>query len=466
MSVRRPAKLGNAAPGKLRPPRVQRSVARERLFGWLDEHMGRVAAVWLSGPPGAGKTTLAASYLRSRSLRCLWYRFDTDDNDTGRFFATLGQAVDEWMAHSLRPAFAAEHLDRPRAFARAWFRSTFAVLPRPLAIVFDNLEQAPLPVLSQLLASAIEEAPEGITLLMTSRHAPPQEMAGALLDGQLVTMPAAQLAFTADEAAQYARELKLDPGTVARAAQRVDGWAAGLRLLSVADGAPEEDSKGSSSPQLLFDYFAGLLHDGLSASSQHLVLVGALLPWVPGELLAGVAGLASINEAQAQLEQLCAQNLFTEPVARTPGVFRLHPLWREFLLQRGLRTWDPALRRTLLRDAARAFAARDEMDAAIDLFLEAEDGASALTMLLGVLEDKLALGQLDQWAAWTRRLPEPLREHDPQLRYGLARLAFLREDPGAPRHYERACAGFAARGDLRGQQLCAAGVLESLVARP
>jgi LuxR family maltose regulon positive regulatory protein len=441
-----------AAPAKLCPPRLQQTVPRQRLFAWLDgqrQHPG----IWLSGQPGAGKTTLAAAYLQARGLAYLWYRLDTDDNDIGRFFGLLGDAAHALGPRIQLPRFAAEHLGQPLAYSRAWLRRLFAVLPRPMVLVFDNLEQAAMPLLPQVLAIALEEAPEGVTLLMTCRQSPPPELAAATLAGALAVLPSSQLAFSADEAEPYARSLGLEEGAVRRAVASVGGWAAGLRLLSQGSLAEQP----SRPPEVLFDYFAGLLHDGLSANGQQLLLVAALLPWIPASLAGEVADVA---DPAGHLDRLCAHNLFTERVDRGAGLYRLHPMFREFLLERGRRTWAPGVRAALLRRAATAFAALGQTDIGIDLSLDAGDHPSTCRLLVPVLEAKLAQGRLDQLEAWVRRLPEGFVSQEPQLLYALARVCFLREDIAAVGHYERACLAFAALGDMQGQQLCAAGVLE------
>lgn len=46
-------------------PAIGSAMPRERLFARLDGSPGRTVA-WISGPPGAGKTTLAASYVEDR----------------------------------------------------------------------------------------------------------------------------------------------------------------------------------------------------------------------------------------------------------------------------------------------------------------------------------------------------------------------------------------------------------------
>ena len=440
-----------ATPAKLTPPRLLQSLPRERLFEWLDAHLDR-RSIWVGGQPGAGKTMLTAGYLKARERPFIWYRLDADDNDIGAFFETLGAALPRRTGKHTPPPFSADHLQQPVSYARAWFRAVFGALPRPLVLVFDNLEQAALPMLPLLLAIALEEAPDGITLMFTSRHAPPPELAGAVVADHLAVLEPAALAFTADEATRYARVQRLDAAAVRTAAARVGGWAAGLRLLSHAGTSSPRDA----TPQVLFDYFAGLLHDGLDRDGQQLLLIGALLPWISADLAAEMAGVA---DAADRLERLCAQNLFTERVGGI-GVYRFHPLFRDFLVERGRRTLDPATRQALLRQAAQAFAARGEIDSAIDLAFEAGDLPKATAWWLIVLEPKLARGQLDQLAAWSARVPEADALNQPLLLYGRARVCFLREDPAALRHYVSACSEFEARRDVVGQQLCAAGVLE------
>ena len=83
---------GGVPLAKLSLPRLAQGTARPRLFQALDE--GRKgAALWIAAPGGAGKTTLAATYLLERQLPYLWYQLDEDDADPATFFYFLGIAA-------------------------------------------------------------------------------------------------------------------------------------------------------------------------------------------------------------------------------------------------------------------------------------------------------------------------------------------------------------------------------------
>ena len=70
-------------------PALASTLVRPRLFRRLDRALAG-PATWVWGPPGAGKTTLVASYVVARRLRGLWYQIDEADADVATFFYYLG----------------------------------------------------------------------------------------------------------------------------------------------------------------------------------------------------------------------------------------------------------------------------------------------------------------------------------------------------------------------------------------
>ena len=69
---------------KLTRPKLYDALARPRLFSLLDEAAKR-PIVWLCAPPGAGKSTLVASWLDARDLKHIWYQVDVGDSDSATF---------------------------------------------------------------------------------------------------------------------------------------------------------------------------------------------------------------------------------------------------------------------------------------------------------------------------------------------------------------------------------------------
>lgn len=114
---------------KLSRPHLSQPLARERLFSELDRLCER-PVIGVIGPPGAGKTTLVASYLESRDFPGIWYQVDAGDADAATFFYYLRLAAQEALPDETRslPLLAPEYLSDLPGFSRRFFRDLYARL--------------------------------------------------------------------------------------------------------------------------------------------------------------------------------------------------------------------------------------------------------------------------------------------------------------------------------------------------
>ena len=116
---------------KLSQPSVTGYYPRTRLFDQLDDARDR-PGVWVTGPAGSGKTTLAASYVADRGLPCLWYTLDAGDADPATWFSYLGMAARGLASEGTElPALTPEYLPGLPTFTRNFFETLCAGLPVP-----------------------------------------------------------------------------------------------------------------------------------------------------------------------------------------------------------------------------------------------------------------------------------------------------------------------------------------------
>jgi LuxR family transcriptional regulator, maltose regulon positive regulatory protein len=195
------ARISSPNPAKLTVPRLGRVLSRTRLLKQCDR-LAVHKLVWIAAPGGSGKTTLLAEYLGSRKRAHLWYQVDAGDQDIASFFNNLATAVERGSRLKRKlTRFTPEYALGLPAFSRNFFRGLFARIKTPACIVFDNYQDVgETAVLDTVLAHAIDELPEGITIIALSRSTLPAALVRHDANGQIAHLDAAALALTTGEA--------------------------------------------------------------------------------------------------------------------------------------------------------------------------------------------------------------------------------------------------------------------------
>jgi len=205
-------------------------VPRPRLDALLADGERRPVTL-ISGPPGAGKTTLVTSALEKRP-DVVAVTVDWRDNEAGQLAGVVAAALAEPGAIGAEPAAAGTP-------APTLLDSVFGALEQAgehLILVLDDVQAL---ITSDALATLdylVDRAPPQLDIVLCSRADPPTRLTRLRLDGRLGEIRNDSLAFDLAEACDLlaAHGVRLHRTQAQALWQRTEGWAAGLRLAACA----------------------------------------------------------------------------------------------------------------------------------------------------------------------------------------------------------------------------------------
>ena len=268
---------------KVTAPPSARVVARRSLFRKMDRARRQSRLLWIEAPPGMGKTTLVASWLRERDLPHAWLQLDEADADASAFFHFLQLATGTGGNSRRFAALSPEHLAAPQAYARMFFRALQARRHPPCVVVLDDYHRVrPDSVVHSCVAAGLLELPRHILVVILGRCPPPPALARLRASGEMEFIAADDLALTERESIEIARRWGIARSGiewVRTLHARAEGWAAGLGLLLGAFRGPGAGWALSTAKRTVFEYFAEEAFSVLDPVTQKVLLETAFSPW-------------------------------------------------------------------------------------------------------------------------------------------------------------------------------------------
>ncbi|QNN52965.1 LuxR C-terminal-related transcriptional regulator [Nocardioides mesophilus] len=330
------------------------SVARPRLQERLRiAQSDTTRLVLVSAPAGFGKTTVLSQWFASPAaagLSVAWVSLDVGDNDVRRFLTHLIAAC-----QSTNPALGVDVGDVVETAAEVPVEMVLTSLVNDLdmfadatVLALDDYHEITAPAVHEVLAFLLDHLPGQVRIAMATRSDPPLAVARLRSTGGLLELRAADLRFTAEEAADLLNDamgLTLARKDVDTLDERTEGWAAGLQMAALSLSGHEDPTAFvddfAGSHRFVLDYLVEEVLDRQPDRVREFLLATSVLRELSGSLCDAVTGT---SDAQEILESLERRNVFVIPLDDGRRWYRYHHLFGDALRARLLARHPDRLR--------------------------------------------------------------------------------------------------------------------------
>lgn len=411
---------GTAAPAltqsKLSPPRLPATaVALERHRKWLAPILDHSLCL-VRAESGYGKSTMCVSWyhaLKAKGLNVGWVSFSRDDDEPTRAISYIAAAArkalgpaefeEDWIYDGIVP---------PHLVATRFINSILA-FERPVILFLDDPDRLSDTRTLQFLNYVLLHCPNNLHLVLACQTQPPLPLTHLDHQGTLLRIGVGDLRLTDSEArdllAENAAALKDDD--IQRLNAAMGGWVTGLRIGSAAlrnnRDALADIGLVSRGAQWMSDYLDENIFQHLTPTARQFLMRCAVVETMtPGlcEALSGEPGAAKM------LAWLADQNLFVQRLDEAGDRFRIHPIFREFLLTR-FDDDEPLLLPSLHKTASGWFAGEGMLAEAISHALDAGDAEHAAGLIDLAAMKMVERSEIITLLGWIARIPETAIAH-------------------------------------------------------
>jgi ATP/maltotriose-dependent transcriptional regulator MalT len=411
---------------KLYVPRSRRDLV---LRARLTERLGRGTAsklVLVSAPAGFGKTTLLTEWLAARAAAladerlAAWLSLDRGDNHPASFWAHVIAALRTVASGVGESALAL--LDAPQPPPIETVLTTLlndlGAVTGEIVLVLDDYHVIDAPDVQEGMAFLLDHLPPQLHVVIASRADPALPLARMRARGELTEIRAAELRFTAEEAAAYLNELmglQLTARDIAALEGRTEGWIAALQLAALSmqgrDDVASFIAGFAGDDRYVVDYLAEEVLARQSDRVQAFLLQTSILGRLSGPLCDAVTGLGG---GKAMLEALDRGNLFLVSLDDRRRWYRYHHLFAD-VLQARLLDEHPGQVPDLHRRASEWYEQNGELSEAVRHALAAGDFERAADLVELAMLAMRRTRQEAKLRGWLEALPDEVVQVRPVL---------------------------------------------------
>ena len=405
-----------------------RVVSRPHLIERLNEGLDRKLTL-VSASAGFGKTTLVGEWAAGCGRPAAWLSLDEGDNDGASFLAYLIASLNT-IAGDFEDAI--HRFDSGQASLTESnltnLLNDISALPYKFVLVLDDYHAISSKAIDEALAFLLEHLPPQMHLVVATREDPQLPLGRLRARGHLTELRAADLRFSAGQAAAYFDQvmgLSLSADDIAALESRTEGWIAGLQLAALSmqgrENIPAFIRAFAGDNRYIVDYLVEEVLRRQPEPIRNFLLRTSILDRLYGPLCDAVAGQ---EDSGVRLEDLEKGNFFVVPLDDKRQWYRYHHLFAE-VLSAHLKADQPDRVAELHRRASLWYERYGSAADAIRHALAAEDFARAADLIElawpAMRRDRQGRAVL----GWARSLPDELVRRRPVLsvEYAWALLA-------------------------------------------
>lgn len=412
---------------KLFLPRLRRDlIPRPRLSERFRQ--GSEARLTLvSAPAGFGKTTLLAEWLATAAAderSVAWLSLEESDRRPALFWTYVTTALQTVVPGVGADALPLLQSPRPPVEAvLATIINELSVVPRDVHLVLDDYHLVDGPDIAAGMAYLLEHLPPRLHLVISTRADPDLPLARLRARRELVEVRAADLRFTADEAADYLNDvagLGLSTQDIATLEERTEGWIAALQLAALSMRG-RGDVSGfiagfAGDDRYIVDYLVEEVMRRQPGHVRGFLLDTSILDRLSGPLCDAVTAQ---HGGKAMLESLDRANLFVVPLDDSRRWYRYHHLFAD-VLRTHLADERPGDVAGLHRRAGRWYEEQGETVPAVRHALAAGDAGHAADLIERAVPGLRRTRQDAVLRGWADVLPDEVVRVRPVLAVALA----------------------------------------------
>ncbi|NOY00733.1 MAG: winged helix-turn-helix transcriptional regulator [Verrucomicrobia bacterium] len=409
-------------------------ILRPQLFDLLDA--GKDDALTLvSAPPGYGKSVLLTTWLSDRKPSFGWVSLDDNDNDAKVFLEYLVAAIQKQHPHACPKI--AHLLNHPQALDLTKLASTLTeeiiACEKPILLILDDFHLIRNKEIHSFISELIKNSPPLFRLIILTRRDPPLPLNTLRSQGGLAEIRMQDLRFQPEEAKEFLSSTtqdSLSPQTLQNLDKRLEGWAAGLRLVSLnlryCTDVNQFLGELKGGPQAVREYLMNEVLAHQPEMFRKCLLKVAALDRFSGPLCKYLC-ISTDPDLESQCRQqhgdgefplmanLLESNLFVISLDDEGVWYRFHHLFQNFLRDRLKNENGEETLAVLHSHAADWFDAQGLIEEAVSYSLKGTDPGDAVQL---VIKNRHSLMQLEQEARLGRlinMLPPEQVANEPEL---------------------------------------------------